>query len=116
MVDTVSTAKNIRQAGSATTRYGSSPAPSQPAIGSKPVLPSSGSGQSGHGDHNERGGEQSESSLRLEITEDENGEELVYRFIDARTGTVVREWDAGEFGKLRDYASSRNIHFVDKKV
>ena len=116
MVDSISRTKDVRQAGSATARYGSPPAPAQPAVASKPVLPSPGSSQSEDGSPDERGAEQTESTLRLEITEGENGEELIYRFIDARTGEVVREWDAGEFGKLRDYARSRNIHLLDTKV
>ncbi len=57
-----------------------------------------------------------ESGLRLEISEDESGQELVYRFVDARTGEVVREWDAGEFGKLREYARAQNIHLLDTKA
>ena len=125
MVDTISNAKSIRQTGSATTRYGSPPAASDPVAGSKAVAPISASADAGRREQDGRGeqGAQREFSpdadnmgLRLEISQDESGSEVIYRFVDARSGTLVREWDAEEFGKLRDYVRDKKIHLLDKKV
>ena len=54
--------------------------------------------------------------LRLEISQDDDGAELIYRFVDAQSGAIVREWPAGEFGKLRDYMRDKKIHLLDKKI
>lgn len=118
MVDTISSAKGIRHAGSP--RYGASPA-SSPAF-DRPVTPATAT--DGADRHEQGGGEhetphddaQDNQDLRLEIAEDEGGKELVYRFVDAQTGDVVREWNADEFGKLRDYVRHKKIHLLDKKI
>lgn len=125
MVDTISSAKSIRLAGSATTRYGAPPATSDPSVSDKPVTPVSAAADAGRDDHDS--GAEGESrrefpqegdgaGLRLEISEDEGGNEVIYRFVDAQTGDLVREWDAGEFGKLREYMRAKKIHLLDKKV
>lgn len=125
MVDTISNAKSIRHPGSKTARPGTPPATSDPAVSAKPVAPVSPAPDAGQHDHHDsgerqRGGtppqEQDETGLRLEVSGDESGGEVVYRFVDAQTGAVVREWDAGEFGKLREYMRARKIHLLDKKV
>lgn len=124
MVDTISSAKSIRQAGPATSRYGSAPASASSPAATRPVAPVAASGDStGH----ERNGEPRQDtpreqnsetalSLRLEVAEDGSGSERIYRFVDAASGEVVREWPAGEFGKLRDYMLDKKIHLLDKKV
>ena len=125
MVDTISNAKSIRHSGSATTRYGAPPATSDPAVSDKAIAPVSALADPAQREHeggSERDSQRETSSeldstgLRLEISGDGNGNEVVYRFVDAQTGDLVREWDAGEFGKLRDYLREKKIHLLDKKV
>jgi len=125
MVDTISSAKSIRQAGSATTRYGAPPVTSDSVTGSKAIAPISASGDAGRRDDESRrerdiqrefSQDADNTNLRLEISQDASGSELIYRFVDAQTGRLVREWDAGEFGKLRDYVRDKRIHLLDKKV
>ena len=125
MVDTISNAKGIRHGASATNRFGA------PSVSSSsgavrhvaPVSPASDSGHhepDEHGAHDERHpGHDSEpqgADLRLEISQDNDGAELIYRFVDAQSGAIVREWPAGEFGKLRDYMRDKKIHLLDKKI
>ncbi len=54
--------------------------------------------------------------LTLEISEDGGGQQIVYRFLDARTGQVVGEWSTGELDKLREYLQAKNLHILDKKI
>lgn len=125
MVDTISNAKSIRQTGSATTRYGSPSVSSDPVASSKAVAPISASADAGRREQDgqreqdaqrEFSPDADNTGLRLEISQDESGSEVIYRFVDARSGTLVREWDAEEFGKLRDYVRDKKIHLLDKKV
>ena len=125
MVDTISNAKSIRQAGSAMTRYGAPPVASDLASSSKAIAPVSPSGDAGRREDDGRREQDVQrefsldaenTNLRLEISQDESGSELIYRFVDAQTGRLVREWDAEEFGKLRDYVRDKRIHLLDKKV
>ncbi len=70
-------------------------------------------------DKQEAGGDpdgDAKSGLTLEVSEDGKGQELVYRFLDGRTGEVVGEWSSGELNKLRDYLRARNLHILDKKI
>lgn len=126
MVDTISSANSARQAGSGAIRHGSPSGSSTPAVTSKavePVLASDASTQYEQDHRGERDGqhhpaqrEAVSSALHLQISEDAAGNELVYRFVDTRTGTVVGEWDADQLGKLRDFVRAKNIHIFDKKV
>lgn len=123
MVDSVSNAKTIRQAGSATTRYGASPASASNSAAGRPVAPVASSGDAtrqDQDDHNPKNSHDQEldgaQGLRLEIAEEADGRELIYRFVDAISGDVVREWPAGEFGKLRDYMRDKKIRLLDKKI
>jgi len=119
MVDAISNAKGIRAAGAS--RYGASPA-SSPTAEKRAIAPVAPTGaatrrdQDGSGEGSSRDPRQDGQDLRLEIAEDEGGKELVYRFVDALTGDVVREWDAGQFGRLRDYMRDKKIHLLDKKI
>lgn len=124
MVDTISNAKGIRPAGSATTRYGAPPASSD-TTGTKAVAPVSASGETAKHDqdgqseqdaHRDAMPETDGPDLRLEVREGGDGKELVYCFVDVQTGQIVRKWSAGEFGKLRDYVRDKKIHLLDKKV
>ena len=74
--------------------------------------------QDGRSDHEapREHAQDASQDLRLEIAEDESGAELVYRFVDAQSGDIIREWNAGEFGKLRDYMRDKKIHLLDKKI
>lgn len=118
MVDTISSAKGIRQVGSS--RYGASPA-SSPSD-KRAVAPISETTGAGRHDHD--GSEQDapddtvldDRDLRLEVDTDDAGNHLVYRFVDAHTGTVIRQWDANELAKLRDYMCEKKIHILDRKV
>lgn len=122
MVDTISNSKAIRQAGSATARYGASPASASTSATDRPVAPIASTGDATRQDQGGQSGQDPShehdpaQNLRLEIGEDSNGSELVYRFVDATSGDIVREWPAGEFGKLRDYMRDKKIHLLDKKV
>ncbi len=124
MVDTISNAKGIRHTGSATSRYGASSA-TTPAPGHRAVAPVSEMGGTGHrepGEHNEQNphreaAAQAEGSgLRLEVNEAEDGQALVYRFVDLQSGDVVREYAADEFGRMRDYLRDKKIRLLDKKI
>lgn len=126
MVDTIANAKGIRRSGSDTSRYGAPSASSPNTAAARAVSPVAAVAgrdqhdpdeQAGHDDkHSKHSAQPQGSDLRLEIGEDDNGGELVYRFVDAQSGAVVREWAANEFGKLRDYMRDKKIHLLDKKV
>ena len=124
MVDTISSTKGIRHAGSATTRYGASPATASPSVSERAVAPVAATGDTNRQDQDGRSehdtpreyAQDASQDLRLEIAEDESGAELVYRFVDAHSGDIIREWNAGEFGKLRDYMRDKKIHLLDKKI
>lgn len=126
MVDTISNAKGIRHGASATKRFGAPSVSSPTGAAARPVAPVSAVSDSEHRDPDQqpaqderysgRDTEPQGADLRLEISEDSNGAELLYRFVDAKSGAVVREWPAGEFGKLRDYMRDKKIHLLDKKI
>lgn len=126
MVDTISSASSVRQAGPGAARHGSPSGSSGQADTSKAVEPVSAAdapAQNEHGYRQERDTprrtaqpESHSADLRLQITEDASGNEVIYRFIDVQTGTVVGEWDANQIGKLRDFMSAKNIHLFDKKI
>ena len=124
MVDTISSANSVRKVGTGATHHRSPPGTSNPAAGSKAVEQVSAAGDPAQHESDSNESDQREpdrrgnsaSDLRLEISEDTTGGELVYRFVDAQTGHVVGEWDADQMGKLREYLRAKNIHIFDKKV
>lgn len=126
MVDTISSANNVRQAGAGAARHGPPSGSSGQAVTSKAVEPVSASdapAQHEHGYRQERDTsrrsaqpENSSADLRLQITEDASGNEVTYRFVDVETGKVVGEWDADQIGKLREFMAAKNIHLFDRKI
>ncbi|MDE2465095.1 MAG: hypothetical protein KGO02_15465 [Alphaproteobacteria bacterium] len=118
MVDTIS---NTRGIGRGATRYAPSPAASVDS--EKAVLPATSSTQTGaEGNANDPQpnpdgqGEGDSARMRLEVREDPIDGELVYRFIDPKTGEVLREWDSRDLGRLRDYMRKARIHLIDTKI
>lgn len=126
MVDTISSANGVRQAGAGAARHGSPSGSSSQAATSKAVEPVAASDAPAQREQNHREErdaprepgqrENAPAGLRLQISEDADGNEIVYRFVDAQTGNVVGEWDADQIGKLRDFVRAKNIHIFDKKV
>lgn len=114
MVDNIS---NTRGIGRGVTRYAPSPATSTDSV--RAVAPSPDSSErekhEGRG-HEPEADEQPEEAMRLEIAEDPADGELVYRFVDAKSGDVVRQWDSRDLGRLRDYVRTQRIHLIDKKI
>jgi len=126
MVGTISNAKGIRQSGSPASRFGTSSVSSPAVSPAQPVAPATAISSSDHRDaeryhphgkqHKRQHPHHPEADVRVETTHDESGAELTYRFVDTKTGEVIREWPAGEFGKLRDFVCEKHIHLLDKSV
>ena len=123
MVDSIPSTNGVRKVGAGAARHRTSPGVSQPTTGSmavEQVAAAADAGARNPGeDKQEAGGDpdgDAKSGLTLEVSEDGKGQELVYRFLDGRTGEVVGEWSSGELNKLRDYLRARNLHILDKKI
>ena len=124
MVDIISSAKGLRQSGSA--RYGAlsgSPNLVARAIAVSAVTAPNETGQREQENRKEKKRPResvelakTSGDLRLEISASDGQGEFVYRFVDAQTGSVVSEWNSDRIGQLRDYVREKNIQLYDKKV
>ena len=124
MVDSIRSANGVGKVGAGAARHRTSPGVSLPATGSMAVEQVAAAADAGArspgDDKQEAGGDPPggdvKNGLTLEVSEDGEGQEIVYRFLDGRTGEVVGEWSSGELGKLRDYLRAKNLHILDKKI
>jgi hypothetical protein len=118
MVDTIS---NTRGIGRGAARY--APSSATPLESPNPVVAATASNETGpegnpgdHPSHSDRQGEEEANPMRLEVREDPRDGELVYRFIDPISGSVLREWNSRDLGRLRDYMRKARIHLIDTKI
>ncbi|MBU6445181.1 MAG: hypothetical protein KGR48_14840 [Alphaproteobacteria bacterium] len=124
MVDSISSANGARKVATGAVRHRTSPGVSQAAtvvIAVEQIAPASGAGAHDPADDRQEDQDDPRDSntkhgLTLEVSEDGEGGEIVYRFRDAGTGQVVGEWKTGELGKLRDYLRAKNLHILDEKI
>jgi hypothetical protein len=123
MVDSISSANSVRKVGTGPARHGTPSGVSQTTTGSMAVEQIAASGDAGRrnpgDDEQHRADAPVESTgggMTLEISEDSEGRELIYRFLDPRSGKIVGEWTADQLDKLRDYLREKNLHILDKKI
>jgi hypothetical protein len=54
--------------------------------------------------------------VRLEVQEDRETGEIVYRLVDLRTGALIREWRGEHLDELRQFLQENQIQLLDKKI
>lgn len=54
--------------------------------------------------------------VRLEVQEDRETGEIVYRLVDLRTGALIREWRGEHMDELRKFLQENQIQLLDKKI
>ncbi|MDE3114621.1 MAG: hypothetical protein KGL26_03370 [Pseudomonadota bacterium] len=124
MVDSIPSANGVRKVGTGAARHRTSPGVTQQITGSmaiEQIAATANAGARNPGEDKQDGpgdtpNGDARGGLTLEISEDGGSQQIVYRFLDARTGQVVGEWSAGELDKLREYLQAKNLHILDKKI
>jgi hypothetical protein len=54
--------------------------------------------------------------LRLEIAPDPETGGFVYKFFDAKTGALIRQWSSEQMSELQKYAREKQLTLFDKSV
>ena len=123
MVDSISSANSVRKVGTGPARNRTPSGVSQATTGSMTVEQVGASGDAGKrnpgDDEQHRADAQTDGAgggMTLEISEDGEGRELTYRFLDPVSGKIVGEWTADQLDKLREYLREKNLHILDKKI